>query len=239
MKTVDTKFNRLKMFLATKKTFKFGEVNKRFKTTGLNSYTTYLNTLRHAGVIEQIEGVGMYRVVDKKRLQSISLSDAQLIFKNNRLKKDLKSEAEWNRRLQKEIAQLRSDKKVLTAEMDHMKQIIQQYQLSTPVVDPVVQAVKNLGPMRDRVDEVVERILISSYDAPPHELFGQKDELITLESLGLDSLDAVEFLMALEEEFELDIADDDAEKAFRSNLKAVKDLVRNMVNGKPTRSGAV
>jgi acyl carrier protein len=41
-----------------------------------------------------------------------------------------------------------------------------------------------------------------------------------VEDLGADSLDTVELVMALEEEFDVDVPDDEAEK-----LQAVKDVV--------------
>jgi acyl carrier protein len=49
------------------------------------------------------------------------------------------------------------------------------------------------------------------------EQLGVKEEEVTLESsfvddLGADSLDTVELVMALEEEFETEIPDEDAEK---------------------------
>jgi len=49
------------------------------------------------------------------------------------------------------------------------------------------------------------------------EQLGVKDDEVTLESsfvddLGADSLDTVELVMALEEEFETEIPDEDAEK---------------------------
>ena len=49
------------------------------------------------------------------------------------------------------------------------------------------------------------------------EQLGVKEEQVTneasfVEDLGADSLDTVELVMALEEEFELDIPDEDAEK---------------------------
>ena len=57
------------------------------------------------------------------------------------------------------------------------------------------------------------------------EQLGVKDQEIKPESkftddLGADSLDTVELVMALEEEFGIEIPDEDAEKA-----KAVKDVV--------------
>jgi acyl carrier protein len=59
------------------------------------------------------------------------------------------------------------------------------------------------------VDERVKKIVI--------EQLGVKEEEITNESsfvddLGADSLDTVELVMALEEEFETEIPDEDAEK---------------------------
>ncbi len=49
------------------------------------------------------------------------------------------------------------------------------------------------------------------------EQLGMKEEQVTneasfVEDLGADSLDTVELVMALEEEFELEIPDEDAEK---------------------------
>ena len=45
----------------------------------------------------------------------------------------------------------------------------------------------------------------------------------TLEDLGADSLDAVELIMALEEEYDLEIAEDDA-KAMKSVKNIVDDI---------------
>lgn len=42
----------------------------------------------------------------------------------------------------------------------------------------------------------------------------------TLEDLGADSLDAVELIMALEEEYDLEIAEDDAKA-----MKSVKNII--------------
>jgi acyl carrier protein len=57
------------------------------------------------------------------------------------------------------------------------------------------------------------------------ENLGVNPEAVTLEAsfvedLGADSLDVVEFVMALEQEFELEIPDEDAEK-----IKIVGDAV--------------
>ena len=67
------------------------------------------------------------------------------------------------------------------------------------------------------VEERVRKIVV--------EQLGVKEEEVTLESsfvddLGADSLDTVELVMALEEEFETEIPDEDAEK-----IQKVKDAV--------------
>ncbi|MGC9518070.1 MAG: acyl carrier protein [Desulfuromonadaceae bacterium] len=57
------------------------------------------------------------------------------------------------------------------------------------------------------------------------EQLGVEEEQVTMEAsfmddLGADSLDTVELVMALEEEFEIEISDEDAEK-----IQKVKDAV--------------
>ncbi len=47
----------------------------------------------------------------------------------------------------------------------------------------------------------------------------------TLEDLGADSLDAVELIMALEEEYDLEIGEDDAKA-----MKSVKNIVEYIEN---------
>lgn len=63
--------------------------------------------------------------------------------------------------------------------------------------------------MAGTIEERVKRIVI--------EQLGVKEEEITptasfVDDLGADSLDTVELVMALEEEFELEIPDEEAEK---------------------------
>ena len=59
------------------------------------------------------------------------------------------------------------------------------------------------------VDERVKKIIAE-------QLGGEEDEVVPeasfVEDLGADSLDTVELVMALEEEFEIEIPDEDAEK---------------------------
>ena len=59
--------------------------------------------------------------------------------------------------------------------------------------------------LEDRVTElIVEQLGISKAEAVPSASF--------LDDLGADSLDIVELVMSLEEEFDIEIPDDDAEK---------------------------
>jgi acyl carrier protein len=54
-----------------------------------------------------------------------------------------------------------------------------------------------------------------------HRIENFKPESRFVEDLGMDSLDVVEFIMAVEEEFGIDLPDEEAEK-----LPAVADMVR-------------
>jgi acyl carrier protein len=64
-----------------------------------------------------------------------------------------------------------------------------------------------------RVKEIVcEQLGVSDEEVNPEASF--------IEDLGADSLDIVELVMALEEEYEMEISDEDAEK-----IKTVKDVI--------------
>ena len=63
-----------------------------------------------------------------------------------------------------------------------------------------------------RVKEIIcEQLGVSDGEVSPEASF--------IEDLGADSLDIVELVMALEEEYEMEISDDDAEK-----IKTVHDV---------------
>lgn len=65
-----------------------------------------------------------------------------------------------------------------------------------------------------RVKEIVcEQLGVSDDEVNPEASF--------IEDLGADSLDIVELVMALEEEYEMEISDEDAEK-----IKTVKDVIQ-------------
>lgn len=64
-----------------------------------------------------------------------------------------------------------------------------------------------------RVKEIVcEQLGVNEEEVTPEASF--------IEDLGADSLDIVELVMALEEEYEMEISDEDAEK-----IKTVQDVI--------------
>ena len=67
------------------------------------------------------------------------------------------------------------------------------------------------------VEEKVKHIIVEQLGVDAEEV---KPEASFVDDLGADSLDVVELVMALEEEFGLEISDEDAEK-----LASVKQVV--------------
>jgi acyl carrier protein len=59
------------------------------------------------------------------------------------------------------------------------------------------------------IQEKVKEIVVNQLGVAPEQV---KEEAKFIEDLGADSLDQVELIMALEEEFGADIPDEDAEK---------------------------
>jgi acyl carrier protein len=70
------------------------------------------------------------------------------------------------------------------------------------------------------VEEKVKRIIVDQLGVDEDEV---KPESSFVDDLGADSLDVVELVMALEEEFGLEINDEDAEKI--SNVKQAIDYI--------------
>ena len=58
------------------------------------------------------------------------------------------------------------------------------------------------------VADKVKKIIVDQLNVSPDEI--KPDS--TFESLGADSLDQTELIMAMEEEFDIEIADDDSQK---------------------------
>ena len=70
----------------------------------------------------------------------------------------------------------------------------------------------------DRVKAIiVEQLSVAAEDV--------KEEASFIEDLGADSLDIVELIMALEEEYDIEIADEDAEK-----IQSVGDAVNYILS---------
>jgi acyl carrier protein len=70
--------------------------------------------------------------------------------------------------------------------------------------------------MADLFDQVKE-VIVEQLNVAPEEV---KPEAKFVEDLGADSLDVVEMIMALEEKFEIEIPDSEAEK-----IQTVQDVV--------------
>jgi acyl carrier protein len=69
------------------------------------------------------------------------------------------------------------------------------------------------GSIEDRVKEIIcEQLGVSADEVSPQASF--------IEDLGADSLDLVELVMALEEEYGMEISDEDAEK-----IRTVQDVL--------------
>lgn len=62
------------------------------------------------------------------------------------------------------------------------------------------------------VADKVTKIIVENLGVSPDEV---KPEASFVEDLGADSLDLTELIMAMEEEFDLEIADDDAQKILK------------------------
>ena len=65
--------------------------------------------------------------------------------------------------------------------------------------------------------ERVKKVIVEQLDVPEEEV---KPEAHFVDDLGADSLDVVELVMGLEEEFDIEIPDEDAEK-----IRTVKDAI--------------
>ena len=68
--------------------------------------------------------------------------------------------------------------------------------------------------MADNAEAKVKEIIINELGVDPEKV---TSEASFVEDLGADSLDTVELVMAFEEEFDLEIPDEDAEKIAKVN----------------------
>lgn len=74
--------------------------------------------------------------------------------------------------------------------------------------------------MAENIQEKVTEIIVEQLGVSADQV---KPESKMIEDLGADSLDAVELVMAVEEEFEIEVPDEDAEK-----LVSVGDIVAHV-----------
>ncbi len=72
--------------------------------------------------------------------------------------------------------------------------------------------------MADNIQEKVKDIIVEQLGVNPEQV---TPEAKFIEDLGADSLDTVELVMAFEEEFGIDVPDEEAEK-----LQSVSDVIR-------------
>lgn len=74
--------------------------------------------------------------------------------------------------------------------------------------------------------ERVRKVLVEVLDVSEDEV---TPEASIMDDLGADSLDVVEIIMALEEEFDVEIPDEDAEKI--TNVQQLVDYVEGRLKG--------
>jgi len=79
-----------------------------------------------------------------------------------------------------------------------------------------------MSSVEDRVQKIIAEQLSVSEDQVT-------SEASFVDDLGADSLDTVELVMALEEEFEIDIPDEEAEKIV--NVKDAVDYIKSHAEG--------
>lgn len=77
-------------------------------------------------------------------------------------------------------------------------------------------------PTSRKIEKTVKKLIADQLGMDASEV---KDEMSYVEDMGADSLDIVELIMSLEEEFELEVPDEDAEKML--TVKDTVDYVRN------------
>jgi acyl carrier protein len=74
------------------------------------------------------------------------------------------------------------------------------------------------------IEERVKKIVAEQLGVKPEDMVNANDSSF-VDDLGADSLDTVELVMALEEEFECEIPDDEAEKI--TTVQQAIDYVKN------------
>ncbi len=80
--------------------------------------------------------------------------------------------------------------------------------------------------MSDNIEEKVKDIIVEQLSVTPDQV---KPEAKFIDDLGADSLDTVELVMAFEEEFEIEVPDEEAEK-----LTSVGDVISYIQTAPPS-----
>ena len=75
------------------------------------------------------------------------------------------------------------------------------------------------------VEEKIKEIIVDQLGVNENQVTARAS---FIEDLGADSLDTVELVMALEEEFDVEISDEDAEKIYR--VQDAIDYINNSTN---------
>ena len=75
------------------------------------------------------------------------------------------------------------------------------------------------------VEEKVKEIIVDQLGVDENQV---KPEASFIDDLGADSLDTVELVMALEEEFDIEIPDEDAEKI--ASVQNAVDYIKSQTN---------
>jgi len=86
-----------------------------------------------------------------------------------------------------------------------------------PKLNPVVKSPREVFMTEQEIFEKVKAVIVDKLSVEPEKV---TLEARFIEDLGADSLDTVELIMGLEDEFGLEISDEDAEK-----IRTVKDAV--------------
>lgn len=108
-----------------------------------------------------------------------------------------------------------------------------------PVVygNPSVRTLEN----RNEYDRIFKRSCEVILDMLGMENSGKtiSESDLIYETLGMDSLDSVECIMALEEEFKFEIPDEDAEKSINQPFSVIVDYIYNHLHPAPIKSPGV
>ena len=82
-----------------------------------------------------------------------------------------------------------------------------------------------------QIESRIKKIFVTHLDITDFQYTPQAK---VMDDLGAESLDAVDLVLALEEEFDIEIADEQAERTF--TVAEVIQLVGNLIAGKATRT---